>query len=127
MIFESGKFYKLRNGKKAQVLITDKKGGKPLGGVIFNDSRGLDIMTSWREDGSDGNHADYDIISEWQQIEITSYLGVYPGGFGLPQKALEGSMLLKCVDRIGTIAIKVVAEGDEIIEVSARKVEEHEG
>jgi len=64
---EAGKYYRMRNGERAYVALTNKPGAKPIVG--------------WRDGGqphewtTDGSHFDsgiealYDIISEWVEPE----------------------------------------------------------
>lgn len=48
---EAGKTYPTRNGLSARILVTDKKGGHPIAGLVTM-ANGNEILYSWREDGS---------------------------------------------------------------------------
>lgn len=48
---EAGKTYPTKNGLSARILVTDKKGGHPIAGLVTM-ANGNEILYSWREDGS---------------------------------------------------------------------------
>ena len=66
MKFEVGKFYKTRDGRKAQIFMMDDNKGNMLGAVLLSDNSWCSY--SWKPDGayaSDSRHLD--LISEWRE------------------------------------------------------------
>lgn len=63
---EAGKYYRLRNGERVYVALTDKPGDKPIVGWRA-DNQPFD----WRDDGSHHgmDSSRFDIISEWVEPE----------------------------------------------------------
>lgn len=66
--FEKGKFYKTRNGEKAECVHTSAGGCSPFLFVIAGED-----FFNVRQDGmfySDGDTCGYDIISEWVEERV---------------------------------------------------------
>lgn len=68
MKIEKDRFYKLRNGEKAEIYATNRKGPYCIHGVTGSE----DDLKCWKEDGcyaaQDAIHI-FDIVSEWVEPE----------------------------------------------------------
>lgn len=65
MKIEKGRFYKLRNGEKAEIYAVNRKGAYCIHGTICIDDIDDEVRT-WREDGQYSNlEHSRDIVSEW--------------------------------------------------------------
>jgi hypothetical protein len=67
MKFEIGKFYKTRDGRKAQIFMLDNGAGFMMGTVLQENDRWL--SNHWRCDGTIyiGSDSPDDLISEWEE------------------------------------------------------------
>jgi hypothetical protein len=67
MKFEIGKFYKTRDGRKAQVFMLSNGNNRMLGAVLY--SWKVWEVTHWNQQGCEGTGSEYpwDLVAEWRE------------------------------------------------------------
>lgn len=65
MKFELGKFYKTRDGRKAQIFMLDNGKGLMIGAVLID---GNWLARVWNNSGSSTLEFDRDLVGEWREL-----------------------------------------------------------
>jgi len=120
MKFEIGKFYKSRDGKKAQIFMPDRGDGVMLGAYT---NGGFWIATSWSRDGRwEGGEHRLDIISEWEEPKeaklMAPALAYYDDHFMVSNGLYSSEMQARNVLREMFRAWPAVPNADGMFEVA---------
>jgi hypothetical protein len=121
MMIEAGKTYPLRGGLTARISFTDKKGNRPISGLV--DVGEYEDHQTWYADGHVllGGNSDFDIVMPKPERESRwiNWYGTSSGGTGYKTREEAGSN----AGNFRTHVLEIIIENGELVDVKIHKVE----